>query len=299
MAATVIANFHRQRVIPLTERSLPIFGLTPGVPASGSRTSMGVSRRCHPSRPPIPEEREVNRLHAEAVKKRKEAAEAAADRKRKRKEKHDTACKITRAEGKPWPAPPEFTDEGEGTSDAEVNLPGDDEASTGADSPPVYQEAGDEDAPATLREARPAPGLLADLPLAGTERRSPTPAAGRRSPTPAAGGRSSTPATEWRSPLPATGEGIPAPVMSTGGDGSTASARTPVQTASRLQAGPGMTPSDQSSRGVSVPRARRSGTGKCSMSARSGSGAVAKDAALLAPVKALKTGARATPHSAP
>ena len=36
-AAAVIANFHRQRVIPLTERSLPIFGLTPGVPASGSR----------------------------------------------------------------------------------------------------------------------------------------------------------------------------------------------------------------------------------------------------------------------
>ena len=39
-AVAVIANFHRQRVIPLTERSLPIFGLTPGVPASGSRTSM-------------------------------------------------------------------------------------------------------------------------------------------------------------------------------------------------------------------------------------------------------------------
>ena len=39
-AAAVIANFHRQRVIPLTERSLPIFGLTPGVSASGSRTSM-------------------------------------------------------------------------------------------------------------------------------------------------------------------------------------------------------------------------------------------------------------------
>ena len=39
-AASVIANFYRQRVIPLTERSLSIFGLTPGVPASGSRTSM-------------------------------------------------------------------------------------------------------------------------------------------------------------------------------------------------------------------------------------------------------------------
>ena len=38
-AAAVIANFHRQRVIPLTERSLPIFYLTPEARASGSRTS--------------------------------------------------------------------------------------------------------------------------------------------------------------------------------------------------------------------------------------------------------------------
>ena len=38
-AAAVIANFHRQRVIPLTERSLPIFDLTPEARASGSRTS--------------------------------------------------------------------------------------------------------------------------------------------------------------------------------------------------------------------------------------------------------------------
>jgi len=65
-----------------------------------------VGRKCRPSRPPIPEEREVNRLHAEAVKKRKEVAEAVADRKRRRKEKHDKACKIARAEGKPRPATP-------------------------------------------------------------------------------------------------------------------------------------------------------------------------------------------------
>ena len=39
-AAAVIANFHRQRVIPLTEMSLPIFDLTPEAPASGSRTSL-------------------------------------------------------------------------------------------------------------------------------------------------------------------------------------------------------------------------------------------------------------------
>ena len=40
MAAAVIANFHRQRVIPLMERALPIFKLTPGTQASGSRTAV-------------------------------------------------------------------------------------------------------------------------------------------------------------------------------------------------------------------------------------------------------------------
>ena len=37
--AAVIANFHRQRVIPFTERNLPIFDLTPEAPCAGSRTS--------------------------------------------------------------------------------------------------------------------------------------------------------------------------------------------------------------------------------------------------------------------
>ena len=37
--AAVIVNFHRQRVIPLVERSLPIFELTPEAPGEGSRTS--------------------------------------------------------------------------------------------------------------------------------------------------------------------------------------------------------------------------------------------------------------------
>jgi len=87
-------------------------------------------------------------------------------------------CKIARAEGKPQPAMPESTDEEEDASDAEAHLLGGGEAATGADSPPVYQEAGDEDAPATPHEARPAPGLLVNQPLVGTERRSPTPAVG-------------------------------------------------------------------------------------------------------------------------
>ena len=39
MAAAVIANFHRQRVIPLMERKLPIFKLTLEASYEGSRTS--------------------------------------------------------------------------------------------------------------------------------------------------------------------------------------------------------------------------------------------------------------------
>ena len=94
-----------------------------------------MSRRCHHSRPPIPEEREINHLHAEVVKKWKEAAEVAADRKRRRKEKHDKACKIARAEGKLRPAMPESTsEEEEDTLDAEAHLSGGGEAATGADS---------------------------------------------------------------------------------------------------------------------------------------------------------------------
>ena len=38
-AAAVIMNFHQQRVIPLVERALPIFELTPGSLVEGSRTS--------------------------------------------------------------------------------------------------------------------------------------------------------------------------------------------------------------------------------------------------------------------
>ena len=75
----------------------------------------------------------------------------AADRKRRRKEKHDKACKIACAEGKPRPAMPESTsEEEEDASDAEAHLPGDGEAAAGVSSPPVYQGAGDVDAPVTL-----------------------------------------------------------------------------------------------------------------------------------------------------
>ena len=82
----------------------------------------GVIHKGYTSKPPVPEEREVNRLHREAMKKQKDAAEAAAARKRKRKEKHEKACKIAHAERKPRPATPESTEDEEGSSDAEINF---------------------------------------------------------------------------------------------------------------------------------------------------------------------------------
>ena len=197
----------------------------------------------HPSRPPVPEERQINRLHAEAVKRQKDAAEAKAERKRKRKrkEKHNMACKMAHSEGKPRPATPESTDE-EDTPDAEVHLPGDDGAAAGASSPPTYQWDDNEGAPASLGETRTAAESSADPSLEGAERESSPPTAG---------------------------EETPAPRVLICGDESAAGTETPVPTASRLQADSRAAPSGQSSWGGAVPRARKSGTGKRSRSAQS------------------------------
>ena len=140
--------------------------------------------KCHSSRPPVPEECQINRLHAEKLKRRKDAAEAKAERKRKRKEKHDKACKIACSEGKPRPATPESTDEEEDTPDAEGHLLGDDAAAAGASSPPTYQWDVDEGAPAAPGETRTVVESLADPSLEGAERESPPPAAGEETPTP-------------------------------------------------------------------------------------------------------------------
>ena len=76
--------------------------------------------RCGTSKPPVPEERQINCLHTEKMKRRKVVVEAKVERKRKRKVKHDKACKLTRAEGKPRHATPESTEEDEEeASDAE------------------------------------------------------------------------------------------------------------------------------------------------------------------------------------
>ena len=141
--------------------------------------------KCHPSRPPVPEERQINRLHAEKLKRRKDAAEAKAERKRKRKTKHDKACKIARSEGKPRPATPESIDEEEEeASDAEGHLLGDDGAAAGASSPPTYQWDADEGASAVPEETRTVAESSADPSLERAERESSPPAAGEETPAP-------------------------------------------------------------------------------------------------------------------
>jgi len=92
--------------------------------------------RCGTSKPPVPEQRLINRLHAEKMKRRKDAAEAKFERKRKRKARHDKACKLARAEGKPQPATPESSEEDEEeTSDAEDHSLGGRRGGSGCEPP--------------------------------------------------------------------------------------------------------------------------------------------------------------------
>ena len=81
----------------------------------------GVSRKGYVSKPPVPEDCQANRLHDDAVKKKKDAAKEAATRKRERKEKHSKACKLAQAEGAPRPPMPESTEE-EDSSGSEFNF---------------------------------------------------------------------------------------------------------------------------------------------------------------------------------
>ena len=139
--------------------------------------------RCGASRPPVPEQRLINRLHAEKMKRRKDAAEAKVERKRKRKARHDKACKLARAEGKAQPATPESSEEDEEeASDAEDHVPrGDGE---GASPPPFYLWDEEEEATVAPEEPRAAGGSLANLSLEGVARESSLPAAGEESPAP-------------------------------------------------------------------------------------------------------------------
>ena len=194
------------------------------------------------SKPPVPEQRLINRLHAEKMKRRKDAAEAKVERKRKRKARHDKACKLARAEGKPQPATPESSEaDEEEASDAEDHALRGDGEGAGASPPPFFLWAEDEGEPTAPEETR---AVASTLPsLEGAER---------------------------ESPPPAGGEEMPAPQMPICGSEAAAGAELSALPALSHQAGMRGAPSRQSSRGGTAPRARRSTTRKWSMSARSG-----------------------------
>ena len=133
------------------------------------------------SKPPVPEQRLINRLHAEKMKRRKDAAEAKVER--KRKARHDKACKLARAEGKPQPATPESSEEDEEeASDAEDHALRSDGEGAGASPPPFYLWDEDEGEPVALEETRVV--ASAHPSLEGAERESSPPAAGEETPAP-------------------------------------------------------------------------------------------------------------------
>ena len=200
--------------------------------------------RCGTSRPPAPEQRLINRLHAEKMKRRKDAAEAKAERKRKRKARHDKACQLARAEGKPRPATPESSeDDEEEASDAEDHARRSDGEGARASPPPFYLWDEEEGATVAPEEPGAVAGSSANPSLEGAVRGSSSPAAGEGSPAPqvlirgheAAGGEESSALAAWSHRADTRG-----------------------------------VPSGQSSRDSSMPQARKSATRKRSMSARSG-----------------------------
>ena len=163
------------------------------------------------------------------MKRRKDAVEAKAERKRKRKARHDKACKLARAEGKPCPATPESSEEDEEeASDAEDHALRGDGAAVDASPPPTYEWDADEGAPAAAKETRVMAEPSAGPSLEGAERES--------------------------SPL-AAGEETPAPQVLVRGDEPAAGAEPSVLAASSHQADTRGAPSGQSSRGGTVPRA--------------------------------------------
>ena len=135
------------------------------------------------TKPLVLEQRLINRLHAEKMKRRKDAAEAKVERKRKRKARHDKACKLARAEGKPQPATPESSEEDEEeASDAEDHAPRGNGEGAGTSPPPFYLWDEDEGEPVAPEETRAV--ASAHPSLEGAEWESSPPAAGEETPAP-------------------------------------------------------------------------------------------------------------------
>jgi len=178
------------------------------------------------------------------MKRRKDAAEAKAERKRKRKARHDKACQLARAEGKPRPATPESSEEDEEeASDAEDHARRSDGEGARASPPPFYLWGEEEGATVAPEEPGAVAGASENPSLEGAARGSSSPAAGEES---------------------------PAPQVLIPGHEAAAGEESSVLAASSHRADTRGVASGQSSRDSTMPRARKTATRKWSMSARSG-----------------------------
>nr|CAB3469463.1 unnamed protein product [Digitaria exilis] len=165
-AGGVIANFHRRRVLPLMQRRLPLFRMTPGADVTGTamaaeplpvatavqrarravdklpddpwvvpmrpedgHLSFGLSRS-HYSKPPVPEDKAVNRALAKKAKEDKDRREARRKRKDRKRKKHLAENREREEQGlSPLPTPesspdPDGSEEDDGArSPSPLELP--------------------------------------------------------------------------------------------------------------------------------------------------------------------------------
>jgi len=167
----------------------------------------GLSHKGYVSKTPLPEVRDVNRLHVQEEK-RKDAAKATALRKGLRREAQEKENRRREREDLSPETTPESTpEESSSSGGVDFSESEDFKMETFGSPPPVQQRPGGEDSASAAGEKRPEPATIEKALATRADRRSPKPVEGLRSPTPAAGGRMPTP----------TGRRTPAPTTATGG----------------------------------------------------------------------------------
>nr|CAB3457772.1 unnamed protein product [Digitaria exilis] len=181
-AGGVIANFHRRRVLPLMRRRLPLHKMTPDADLTGTMmaaeplpvatavqrgrravdklpddpwavpmrpedgyVSLGVSRG-HYSKPPVPEDKAVNRALAEKAKEAKARREARRQRKDRKRKKLEAENRERAKRGlSPLPTPESSTDPDGSDGDGGARSPSPFELRIGGPAPAAASGGGGEE----------------------------------------------------------------------------------------------------------------------------------------------------------
>nr|CAB3502612.1 unnamed protein product [Digitaria exilis] len=167
-AGGVIANFHRRRVLPLMRRRLSLYEMTPDADLTGTRArravdklpddpwavpmrpedgyvSLGASRG-HYSKPPVPEDKAVNRALAEKAKEAKARREARLQRKERKRQKLEAENRERARRGlSPLSAPESSTDRDGSDEDGGARSPSPFELPIGGPAPAAASGGGGEE----------------------------------------------------------------------------------------------------------------------------------------------------------